>query len=124
MRKFDLRLIRYSLALIWLWTAWVSALPSNHSVNVELLGALGLQGRHAQGTLLAGIGVDVTLGLATLLLQGKWLRRSLLLQLCVIVAYTAIITTFLPAYWLHPFGPILKNVAVLVLIHLLLQYDS
>jgi hypothetical protein len=43
----------------------------------------------------------------------RWLWR---LQIAVILVYTAIITIALPEYWLHPFGPVLKNVPLLALV--------
>ena len=42
----------------------------------------------------------------------------------MIIAYTAIITVWLPQYWLHPFGPVLKNLPILLLLWLLHQYGK
>jgi hypothetical protein len=43
----------------------------------------------------------------------RWLY---LLQIATIVGYTAIITVALPHYWLHPFGPLLKNLPMLAML--------
>jgi hypothetical protein len=45
-------------------------------------------------------------------------------QAAVILGYSAIITLWLPQYWLHPFGPVLKNLPILVLLWLLHRYGS
>ena len=34
-------------------------------------------------------------------------------QIALVVAYTIIITIFLPEQWLHPFGPVVKNLPIL-----------
>ena len=38
-------------------------------------------------------------------------------------AYTALISIWLPEFWLHPFGPLLKNVPVFAMIGALLVLD-
>ena len=46
-----------------------------------------------------------------------WLWRA---QIGLVAAYSAIIALWLPEWWLHPFGPLVKNIpllAVLVLLH-------
>ncbi|MBK6611394.1 MAG: hypothetical protein IPG29_11030 [Sphingobacteriales bacterium] len=39
----------------------------------------------------------------------------MLLQLLFIVVYTIIISILAPQHWLHPFGPISKNIPLLAL---------
>jgi hypothetical protein len=47
-------------------------------------------------------------------------RRVLwLVQMMLIVGYTIIISIGLPEFWLHPYGPILKNLPMLAAIYLL-----
>jgi len=46
-----------------------------------------------------------------------------LLQLAVIIAYTAIITVWLPEFWLHPYGPVVKNLPVIIAIYLLFELE-
>jgi len=40
-----------------------------------------------------------------------------------IVGYTAIISLRLPEYWLHPYGPVLKNLPMLAVLWLLYVVD-
>jgi hypothetical protein len=41
----------------------------------------------------------------------------------VIVAYTLLITIWLPEFWLHPYGPVVKNIPLLAAICLLYEMD-
>jgi hypothetical protein len=47
-----------------------------------------------------------------------------MLQFGLIVLYTAIITLHLPEFWLHPYGPILKNLPMLFVIVMLWVFES
>jgi hypothetical protein len=40
-------------------------------------------------------------------------------QAALIVAYSVIIAIWLPEYWLHPYGPMLKNIPLLAVLVLL-----
>src|SRR5690606_4547772 len=51
------------------------------------------------------------------LLTGYKLRWACWVQVIVILAYTAVLSIIAPAYWLHPFGPVTKNIPLLVLIY-------
>ncbi len=39
-----------------------------------------------------------------------------IVQVCVIAIYTLLLTFIDPSFWLHPFGPIVKNIPIVVLI--------
>ena len=41
----------------------------------------------------------------------------------MIAVYTLIITVFLPEQWLHPYGPVVKNLPLLAAIVLLQQLE-
>jgi hypothetical protein len=61
--------------------------------------------------------LDLLIGLATLVMSRLgWLW---LLQFAVILGYTVIITFKLPEFWLHPYGPLSKNLVMLAAIYLL-----
>jgi hypothetical protein len=84
--------------------------------SLALLARVGLHGPAAYAALYAGALLDLVLGIATLVLRGRVLRLGYLAQVALILSYTAIITVALPEFWLHPFGPILKNLPMLALI--------
>jgi hypothetical protein len=59
--------------------------------------------------------LDLALGVLTLTLK-RHRRTMWLVQLGLIVGYTVLITWRLPEFWLHPYGPILKNIPMLAAI--------
>jgi hypothetical protein len=65
---------------------------------------------------------DLVLGVLTLWPLRR--RRVLwLVQAGLILLYTAIITVRLPEYWLHPYGPVLKNLPILAALLLLAMLE-
>ncbi len=121
MRLLDLRLIRYTLAVIWLASGALSLGIYPQQESLAMLAQVGLSGKAAVAALYAGSLLDLALGILTLTrpVRGLWL-----VQAGVIIIYTAIISLWLPQYWLHPFGPVLKNLPILLLLWLLYQYEE
>ncbi|MGN2246069.1 SDR family oxidoreductase [Frateuria sp. GZRR35] len=107
---------RVAVALVWLVTALLSLGVYPVAGSFDLLAHVGLHGPMASAALYGGALLDLVLGIATLALHGRALRITYLAQVALILSYTAIITIALPAFWLHPFGPILKNLPMLALI--------
>ncbi|BBB67418.1 oxidoreductase [Undibacterium sp. YM2] len=117
----SLPLFRYALALVWFVTAAVSFGLYPISGSLALLQPLGLSGAPAMFMLMAGSTLDLCLGLATLL----WPRRILwLMQIVLIVGYSGIIAIYSPEYYLHPFGPVLKNLPILALLAYLFAHQT
>ena len=109
--------LRFSIAFVWIAAGVVSLGLYPVDASLALLAPLGLSGTPAYAALYAGAALDLALGVATLVLpHRRWLWR---LQAAVILAYTAIITWFLPEQWLHPFGAVVKNVPILAAIYVL-----
>ena len=120
MKPADLRLIRTTLAIIWLVTGMLSLGIYPQQDSLHLLSRIGLQGAPALAVLYLAATLDIVLGLLTLFMRRKilWVLQALL-----IFFYTVMISFWLPEFWLHPFGPILKNLAMLMLLWLLYQYE-
>jgi hypothetical protein len=113
---------RLVLAMIWLITACLSAGLTPLEDSLALLAPLGLQGQPALCALYSAVVLDTAFGIATLLRPGP---RLWLLQAGLIVFYSVVIAVYLPAFWLHPFGPLLKNLAILsLLLHLYSERTS
>jgi len=104
-------LLQLSIALLWLWTAIVSAGVYPLSDSLAMLERTGIPQDLAPFALAGAIGIDMFFGLATL--AGYRLRVLLSWQIAVILFYTLVITLFLPEYWAHPFGPLIKNIPIL-----------
>jgi uncharacterized protein YbjT (DUF2867 family) len=115
-----LALLRGSIAAVWIGTAIVSSGLYPVADSLALLARVGASGGLALVLLYGAAIFDLMLGFATLL----WPRRMLWwLQLGLIGFYTAVITWWLPEFWLHPYGPVLKNLPMLAALGLLLALE-
>jgi len=114
-----LPVLRVALALLWLWTGCVSLGLYPVADSYALLARVGLHGGLAAVALYGAALLDLALGVLTLAAPARWRRLVWLAQLALIAGYTLLITLFLPGYWLHPYGPISKNVPIVAAIALL-----
>lgn len=105
-------LLRLSIALVWIVTGLVSAFFYPVTESYALLAPLGIHDYWAGLALYAAAGLDLFLGFATLF--GWRLRSVVTVQISLMLGYTLLISLYLPAFWLHPFSPILKNLPLLV----------
>lgn len=112
-------LLRIALALMWVWTAIVSFGLYPVQDSYALLARVGLHGTLASIALHGAAALDLVLGVLTLAAPARWRRPVWLAQAALIAGYTVLITLFLPEYWLHPYGPLTKNLPILGLIALL-----
>ncbi|ABE49706.1 NAD-dependent epimerase/dehydratase [Methylobacillus flagellatus KT] len=114
-------LLRFSIAVVWIVTGLVSLGLYPVEESYALLAEVGLEGTAASVALYGAALLDIGFGIATL-----WLRKRRLLwqmQIAVILGYTLILSWFIPAFWLHPFGPLLKNLPMVALIYLLMTLE-
>jgi uncharacterized protein YbjT (DUF2867 family) len=115
-----LPLLRYSVALVWIVTGIVSLGLFPVRSSYDLLARAGVSRALAPALLYGAALMDLAFGLATLLVKRR--RFVWLAQTAAILLYTIIISAKMPEFWLHPFGPLLKNVpllaAILALYHL------
>ena len=116
MAPIEIKIIRMSLATIWLVTGFLSLGIYPEQQSLELLARLGLYDSPARIVLYLAAVLNIIFGLLTLFVTQKTLW---LFQVLLVLIYTLLIAVWLPEFWLHPFGPILKNIAVLTLIWLL-----
>ncbi|WP_010324791.1 SDR family oxidoreductase [Marinobacterium stanieri] len=106
------QLLRLSLAFMWIWTGLTSAFWYPVSDSYQMLSAVGLSGVALPIALYAAALLDTLLGLALLL--NYRLRLVLLTQVAMMLGYSLILSFCLPEFWLHPFGPISKNLPLIV----------
>jgi hypothetical protein len=117
MSAFDLLLTRYTLATVWLVTGALSLGIFPQKDSLDLLEQVGLHGDVAMIALYGSALMDIVMGILTLVRSSPILWR---VQASLVLAYSIIIAFYLPWYWLHPFGPVLKNLPILLLLWLLL----
>lgn len=114
-------LMRASLAAVWIGSGMASLLLQP-SQATALLSGLGLSGTAAMVTTWAGASLDIVLGCA--ILFQRFRQQALIGQLVLMGLYSVLATISLPALWLDPFGPLLKNTAVLATILALLALEE
>jgi uncharacterized protein YbjT (DUF2867 family) len=120
-----LPMLRISIALVWIVTAIVSFGLYPVEDSYALLARTGISGALAPVALYGAAMLDLLFGIGTLVLKrGRWRRRLWLAQLALIIGYTIIISFRLPEFWLHPYGPLLKNLPMIAAIWLLYELDQ
>jgi uncharacterized protein YbjT (DUF2867 family) len=117
-----LPLLRFSIALVWIVTGIVSLGLYPVQESYALLARVGITGMLAPLMLYGAALLDLAFGIATLTLKKR--RWLWLAQLAVILFYTVIISWMLPEFWLHPYGPLLKNLPMAAAIWLLLELEA
>jgi hypothetical protein len=101
--------MRLGIAFIWLWTAFVSWFVFPHEASLAWLRRSGVT-YQTELVFAASCLLDLAMGIASCLFARAWVWWAQ----CVLVAgYTVVIAVALPEFVMHPFGPIVKNVAVL-----------
>ena len=116
--------LRYSLAVVWIWTGIVSLWLYPVEMSYALLAQTGLTGERASLALYGAGALDLVLGIATLALARRFRPQLWLAQFVLISIYTLIISVQLPEFWLHPYGPVLKNLPMLAALLVLWTFDS
>jgi hypothetical protein len=112
----DARLLRASLAAVWLITAAASIVEA-HGRGAALLAAAGVHSALAANVLLwGGIALDVVVGLALCFAPP---RPGATLALASTLMMTIVTTVLLPSLWLDPLGPLSKNLPILAALLLL-----
>jgi uncharacterized protein YbjT (DUF2867 family) len=109
-----------AVAAVWIWTGLVSLGLYPVAQSLQLLADFGLHGGMALWALYTAAALDLLLGVLTLTAHGQLRRSTLVFQLLLIIAYTVMISATMSHWWLHPFGPLSKNLPMLAGIALLL----
>lgn len=105
--------LRITIAAMWIFTGIVSLGLYPIADSLALLERTGLVGLPARIALFGAAGLDIAIGICTLLLRRPWIWT---VQILLIAVYTIIISIALPEFWLHPYGPVLKNIPLLAAI--------
>ncbi len=113
--------LRWSIAIVWIMTGIVSLGVYPVEDSLALLARVGATGTLAYLLLYGAAVLDLVFGLGIFLMRRR--RPLWIAQAAVILLYTVIVTIWLPEYWLHPYGPILKNLPMLAAIGLLYHLE-
>lgn len=112
---------RLVISTVWGLTGLVSLGGFPLSASLDLLARVGLQGPISEATLYAAALLDIVLGVLTITRPSKRLWKA---QAVLILIYTVIISVRLPEFWLHPFGPVLKNLPIFMILWLLHRHQG
>ena len=112
----ELAALRFSLVFVWLATA-LASMWELHGQSRALLVAAGVHNPVlVQWLILGGAGADAVLALAMCL---KPVRTTYLAALALMLAMTLVATVLDPALWLHPLGPLTKNLPIAAILWVL-----
>jgi uncharacterized protein YbjT (DUF2867 family) len=114
-------LLRWSLAIVWMATAVVSAFIYPPEDSLAMLAHVGLEGWPAKLALYGAAALDAALGVVCIARPSRalWLAQSAL-----VLGYSLVIAACLPEYLWHPFGPLLKNVPILAILIVLFAEEK
>ncbi|WP_457096307.1 DoxX-like family protein [Lysobacter sp. P5_B9] len=105
----DEKVLRISVVIVWLATAFISLWELNGQ-SMDLLVNAGIGDRDvAMLMIAAGASADLLLGVAMALWPS---RRVYLSALALMLLMTAVASVLDPSLWLHPLGPLTKNVPI------------
>ena len=126
MNRASAQLLRASLVVVWLATAVVSVWELHGQSRVLLAGlpAAWTEGNTSwlpTAIILAGAAADAVLALWLALRPG---RKAYGAALLMMLAMTVLATAIHPARWLHPFGPLTKNLPIAAILWVLLQDEA
>lgn len=110
----DTRLLRFSLVAVWLFTA-VASLVEMNGQSRDVLAAAGIASPEwwVQSLIVGGAAADLAVGIALWRWPG---RASYATAFALMLAMTAVATVLQPGLWLHPLGPLLKNLPIAALL--------
>ncbi|TNC83858.1 MAG: NAD-dependent dehydratase [Thalassolituus sp.] len=111
--------MRFTLAILWILTAWASIF-GDYQFGLDTLNTAGIAGRVADLLINSGAGLDLIIGIWVL--TGRLALWCYRVQMLTVVGYTLLLSYMAPEFWLHPFGPLSKNLPIIAL--LLIGYQT
>jgi len=104
---------KLSLAFLWIFTG-LTSLFFAPEVGYQILETGGVTGGFADFCLISGSLSDMMIGIW--ILTGIKERLCYQIQIFVITLFTVLLTVIDTSYWFHPFGPVTKNLPIVVLV--------
>lgn len=110
----DDRLLRLSLVAVWLLTAFTSIVElDGQSRRVLAEAGIASPPWLVQSLIVGGAAADWAIGLLLCFRPG---RSAYLCAIALMSAMTLAATVLQPSLWLHPLGPLLKNLPIAALL--------
>ena len=115
-------LLRFAIAFVWIFTGIVSAFIFPVEQSYAMLAKAGITGVWAPIMLYGAAATDFILGIATLMAYRINLVASI--QIAIILLYTVIISFSQVEQWIHPFGPVSKNIPLLIATYMMVVLEK
>jgi len=115
-------LLRFTIGVLWLFTGIVSLGLYPVEQSYRLLAQVGVSGTYAPIALYGAALLDIGLGAATLARYRIQLVGYV--QIALMLCYSLLISAGLSELWLHPFGPITKNIPLIVATMIMLALEK
>jgi hypothetical protein len=113
MTKNQLLAAKFSLAFLWIFTG-LTSLFFAADIGYRILESGGITGQLADFCIMSGALADISIGLWVL--SSNYQSLCMQVQIGMILTFTVLLTFIAPTFWLHPFGPVTKNIPIMVLI--------
>jgi len=121
MERLTNKLALYSLSFLWISTAMIAVFISPE-IGFSILEKANINGSLANVFVYGGSLLDVSLGIW--IVSNKAIKLCCWLQAITIVIYTILLTLIDASFWLHPFGPLTKNLPILALIMVVIMQTN
>jgi nucleoside-diphosphate-sugar epimerase len=115
-------LLRISIAFIFLLSGILCLLPTTFPLSMDFMMRAHIPLVFRPAILYICSGIDIILGLATLL--NYRLIVVGFMQCAIILIYTLVLSILFPMYWLDPLGALAKNIPILAAILAMMALES
>ena len=106
-------LLRVGMALIWVTEGLFPKILFQTDWEIAIVAGSGLAPMDASSFLVVMGVLQIASGVAALLLRGRALQNLLACQVAALVALPVLVGMQEPDLWVHPFGPLTKNVPII-----------
>jgi hypothetical protein len=106
--------LRAGMAFIWIWEGLFPCVFFQDETLSNVLAFTKLSSDQLHVLLIVMGLAQAASGVAALLLRGQLLRMLLAFQLVGLIVITVLVTKYNPLLWWHPFGPVTKNVPLIL----------
>lgn len=106
--------LRVGVAVIWMTEGLFPKILFQQPMEIALVAQSGLVPLDPSAFLYLMGAAQLASGFAVLLLRGRWLRWLLYCQMAALVLLPVVVSIQDPDLWFHPFGPLTKNIPILV----------
>lgn len=115
-------LLKLSIAFVWIYTGIISLYVYPIESSFHLLYQVGISHPYNLFSLYLAAALDFIIGISILI---NYRIKSIgKIQIALILSYTVLITAFLAEQWTHPFGPVSKNIPLIVSILIMISLED